>query len=201
MTRTTIAWALALSTAIATPVLAQTDTQAPAASGTMVKQPDAGAAMTPAPAAGQAGTFLTEAQLGQYRASKLVGVNIYNSASENIGEVNEIIVDGTGKIDAVVIGVGGFLGIGEKNVALPFGSVKWTDEPLKTAANTNPPAATTAPGTGGAMTPAPTPAGGTDTTGAVAAASGPKDYPDHGMVEMSKDQLKNAPEFKYNSQK
>jgi sporulation protein YlmC with PRC-barrel domain len=199
MTRT-IAWALALSTAIATSAFAQTATQpagdAAGTSGTMVKQPDQ-AAMPSAGAA--AGSFMTQAQQGQWRASKLVGVDIYNSSNENIGEVNEILVDGTGKIDAVVIGVGGFLGIGEKNVALPFTSVKWMDVPVRTAANTNPPATTAPAGdTAAPMTPAPA----TDATGAVAAANtANKDYPDHGLVEMSKDQLKNAPEFKYNSQK
>ena len=70
---------------------------------------------------------MTQAQKGQYRASKFIGVNIYNNSDENVGEVNEIIVDKDGTIQAVVIGVGGFLGIGEKDVALPFKSIKWMD--------------------------------------------------------------------------
>ena len=56
-----------------------------------------------------------------------------------------------------------------------------------------------------ATTPAPmAPAGTgatTDTTGAVAAAPAPKDYPDHGIIDMTKDQLQNAPQFKYVSEK
>jgi sporulation protein YlmC with PRC-barrel domain len=196
MTRSSLALALALSTALAAPAFAQTAAQ-PA--GDMVKQPDATTPATQATApATAAGSFITQAQAGQYRASKLVGVNIYNNADENIGEVNELIVDGTGKVLAVVVGVGGFLGIGEKNVALPFETVKWTDAPRQTAANTNPPAGT-------ATTPAPmAPAGTgatTDTTGAVAAAPAPKDYPDHGIIDMTKDQLQNAPQFKYVSEK
>src|SRR5689334_13591680 len=136
MTRT-IAWALALSTAIATPVLAQNaDQPAAANNGTMVKQSGQSAASSGA----SGGNFMTQAQQGQWRASKLVGVDIYNNNNENIGEVNEILVDASGKIDAVIVGVGGFLGIGEKNVALPFDAVKWQDQPVRSAANTNPPA-------------------------------------------------------------
>jgi hypothetical protein len=115
MSKTTLAWALALSTAIATPALAQSD--GTTNSGGMVKQPEQ-ATTAPAATMGTAGGFITQAQMGQYRASKLVGVNIYNGKDENIGEVNELIVDGSGKVLAVVIGVGGFLGIGEKSVAL-----------------------------------------------------------------------------------
>jgi sporulation protein YlmC with PRC-barrel domain len=206
MTRT-IAWALALSTAIATPVLAQNANQ-PAgdagSSGTMVKQPDKAA--MPATGAAASGSFMTQAQEGQWRASKLVGVDIYNNNNENIGEVNEILVDASGKIDAVIVGVGGFLGIGEKNVALPFDAVKWQDQPVRSAANTNPPANSTAnPPAAAPMAPAGNTAA-TDTTGAVAgnntmADTARRDYPDHGLVDMSKDQLKSAPEFKYNSQK
>jgi hypothetical protein len=194
MSKTTLAWALALSTAIATPALAQSD--GTTNSGGMVKQPEQ-ATTAPAATMGTAGGFITQAQMGQYRASKLVGVNIYNGKDENIGEVNELIVDGSGKVLAVVIGVGGFLGIGEKNVALPFDQVKWVDMPRQTAANTNPPTAT---GTGvTAPAPAPATAPAPDTTGAIAAQTH-KDYPDHGLVNMSKDQLKNAPEFKYFSE-
>jgi sporulation protein YlmC with PRC-barrel domain len=193
MSKTTLAWALALSTAIAMPAFAQSDNSTN--SGGMVKKPDPvtttepAATMTPAGSGG----FITQAQMGQYRASKLVGVNIYNNSDENIGEVNELIVDGSGKAVAVVVGVGGFLGIGEKNVALPFEQVKWTDTARQTAANTNPPPAAT--GTTTTMAPAPAP----DTTGAVAMETH-RDYPDHGVVDMSKDQLKNAPEFKYFSE-
>jgi sporulation protein YlmC with PRC-barrel domain len=199
MTRT-IAWALALSTAIATPVLAQNANQPAAANnGTTVKQ--SGQAAT-----SSGGSFMTQAQEGQWRASKLVGVDIYNNNNENIGEVNEILIDGSGKIDAVIVGVGGFLGIGEKNVALPFDAVKWQDQPVRSAANTNPPANSTAnPPAAAPMAPAGNTAA-TDTTGAVSANNtmadtSRRDYPDHGLIDMSKDQLKSAPEFKYNSQK
>jgi len=54
---------------------------------------------------------------GQWRASKLVGVNIYNEQNDKIGAIDDVIVDPSGKVDGVVISVGGFLGVGEKDVA------------------------------------------------------------------------------------
>ncbi|MCB1519765.1 MAG: PRC-barrel domain-containing protein [Hyphomicrobiaceae bacterium] len=57
---------------------------------------------------------------GSWRASNLIGAAVVNSANESIGDINDLLVDGSGRIDRVVVGVGGFLGIGEKNVALQF---------------------------------------------------------------------------------
>jgi PRC-barrel domain protein len=60
-------------------------------------------------------------------ASQLIGETVYASEAENaetIGEVNDLIVANDGDVDAAVIGVGGFLGVGEKNVAVSFDSLK-----------------------------------------------------------------------------
>ncbi|HEX4892118.1 MAG TPA: PRC-barrel domain-containing protein [Hyphomicrobiaceae bacterium] len=58
------------------------------------------------------------------RASKLIGTNVKNQAGETIGEINEIILSPDGRVHAVVIGVGGFLGIGEREVAMDFNQLK-----------------------------------------------------------------------------
>src|SRR5215203_4222339 len=92
-----------------------------------------------APTSGQASggqQVVAQNQAGQWRGSKLMGVDVYGPDNEKVGDINEIIVDRTGKIDAVVIGVGGFLGIGEKDVAVPFGQVKFVNEPRDTRATT-----------------------------------------------------------------
>src|ERR1019366_10763280 len=68
-------------------------------------------------------------QLGTWRTSKLIGLNVYNSNNEKIGDINELINEASGKVDVVVIGVGGFLGIGESNVGLPWNQVKFIMEP------------------------------------------------------------------------
>jgi putative membrane protein len=52
--------------------------------------------------------------------SDLTGTTVYGTNNENIGEVNDVVLDRDGKLLAVVVGVGGFLGIGEKDVAIPF---------------------------------------------------------------------------------
>lgn len=53
-------------------------------------------------------------------ASRLIGSTIRNAANETVGDINDIVLDKSGRVKAVVAGVGGFLGIGERNVALRF---------------------------------------------------------------------------------
>ncbi len=61
---------------------------------------------------------------GAWRASKLIGVKVMNAAGEVVGDINEIVLDSSGKATAAVIGVGGFLGLGEHEVAVAFDSLK-----------------------------------------------------------------------------
>ena len=61
--------------------------------------------------------------------SHLVGKPIFSSDgddAENIGNVSDLVFDNHGQIVAVVVGVGGFLGIGEKSVAVDFNALKFT---------------------------------------------------------------------------
>jgi len=60
----------------------------------------------------------------EMRASKLIGTTVVNDANESIGKIGEVILGKDGKIAAVVIGVGGFLGIGEHEVAVNFESLR-----------------------------------------------------------------------------
>ena len=64
-------------------------------------------------------------QADEMRASKLIGATVRNDANESIGSINELILGKDGKVAAVVIGVGGFLGIGEREVALDFKSLRF----------------------------------------------------------------------------
>lgn len=55
------------------------------------------------------------------RISNLYGYNVYNNNNEAIGDIEELVVDmNTSEVKYVVVGVGGFLGIGEKSVAIPY---------------------------------------------------------------------------------
>ena len=59
------------------------------------------------------------------RASEIVGKRVRNAAGDNLGEINNVIINEKGDVVAVVIGVGGFLGIGEKNVGVPFNELQF----------------------------------------------------------------------------
>ena len=65
-------------------------------------------------------TFMDMQAQNEWRASKLIGAKVMGPDDKSIGDVNELILDGSGAVHGVVIGVGGFLGIGEKAVAVPF---------------------------------------------------------------------------------
>ncbi len=63
-------------------------------------------------------------QADEMRASKLIGTKVVNAANETVGDINEIVLGKDGKVAAVIIGVGGFLGIGEREVAVSFNSLQ-----------------------------------------------------------------------------
>jgi sporulation protein YlmC with PRC-barrel domain len=141
----------------------------------------------PAPAKPAATATTTgSAQGTKWRASRLIGLNVYNNNNEKIGDINEILVTKEGKISGVVIGAGGFLGMGEHDVMLTLDKVKFVNEPVRTSNTTT----TTSGGPAGTAT--------TTTTTRPARAANEKWYPDHAMVNATKDQLKAMPQFKYN---
>jgi hypothetical protein len=68
--------------------------------------------------------FLNEQKPDDVLASTIIGQPAVNGQDEGIGEVNDLVTDRSGKILAALIGVGGFLGIGEKDVAVRFEDLK-----------------------------------------------------------------------------
>jgi len=54
--------------------------------------------------------------------------SVYDAKDNKIGDINDLLLDKEGKVNAVILGVGGFLGAGEKNVALPFNDIKFTEK-------------------------------------------------------------------------
>jgi hypothetical protein len=68
-------------------------------------------------------------QTGEVRASSLIGATVRNDKDESIGEINELILNKDGQVAAAVIGVGGFLGIGEREVAVDFKSLRIEQDP------------------------------------------------------------------------
>jgi sporulation protein YlmC with PRC-barrel domain len=129
---------------------------------------------------------------GEWRASKLVGVNVYNEANEKIGDINEVILDKSGKIANVIRGVGGFLGMGEHYVSVAYDKLKWVNEAVRTS-STTPPAdkPTVDVNNAGAAT------GEVNRANRPERAANENWYPDHVVYNATKDQLKAMPEFKY----
>ena len=82
--------------------------------------------------------FLLKQESDDYLASNLIGKSVYNSQDEVIGDINDLVSDNSGKFVAVLIGAGGFLGIGEKDVAIRFEDLSLTrdeDNDIKVVAN------------------------------------------------------------------
>jgi hypothetical protein len=131
---------------------------------------------------------------GNWRSSKVVGLNVYNEQNENIGSINDLLMDKSGNVKAAVISVGGFLGMGAHLVAIAFDKIKFSDQPVAyTSSSAAPPAG--APARPGATTTT----GSTATQPAVMAKPNPW-YPDHALFNASKDELKGMPEFKYTTE-
>lgn len=59
-------------------------------------------------------------------ASDAMDTSVHNLQKEKIGEVNDLIIDGDGRVVAAVVGIGGFLGMGEKDVAITFSALRIT---------------------------------------------------------------------------
>jgi sporulation protein YlmC with PRC-barrel domain len=172
--------ATALSTGFA---LAQTAAPPAAPPATTTEKP----AMSSTAASTQ---FMTILAADQMRGSKLIGVDVYGSDNSKIGDIDELILDKDGKIQAVVVGVGGFLGIGTKDVAFPYSELTFVEEAARTAAA---PAAVSTP----ANPNAPATTGSTTTTTTTTKATENDGVPDHATVKMTKADLQAAPEFHY----
>jgi sporulation protein YlmC with PRC-barrel domain len=130
---------------------------------------------------------------GNWRASKMVGLSVYNDKNESVGSINDLLTDKSGNIKAAVIGVGGFLGVGEHLVAVPLDKIKFVAEPV---------AYTSASGSADVGTRPPAGAAPPTTTGAANTAPAIKPnpwYPDHAVYNATKDELKAMPEFKYST--
>ncbi|AWB21521.1 PRC-barrel domain containing protein [Methylobacterium currus] len=176
----------------------------------------------PDPAAG----FLTRPEPGFLRASKLVGVKVIGMDHVRVGEIEDVLLTEDGRVRAAVIGVGGFLGIGQKSVAVPFDKLAFNTG--RAAAAEAPPSFTTpdrAPGdaastagpetmpgakvTDQALAAVPAKRSGTvdEATGSVGApeprgratvlATGPDGTVVEAEVRLTKAQLQAAPAFKY----
>lgn len=70
-------------------------------------------------------TFFKGQTASQYLASqRLIGAKVVNSANQTIGTIDDLIVSSTHQIEGVILGVGGFLGVGERKIGVRIGALK-----------------------------------------------------------------------------
>jgi sporulation protein YlmC with PRC-barrel domain len=153
-------------------------------------------------AAGIAGSFLLASAAfaenpaatyqGDWRTSKVVGLNVYNDQNQNVGSISDLLTDKTGNIKAAVLSVGGFLGMGSRYVAIPFEKLKFSTEPV-------------AYSSAGASNTMPAKPGSTTTTGTATSPPVPVSkpnpwYPDHAVFNATKEDLQAMPEFTYTTE-
>ena len=115
--------------------------------------------------------FIQSQTTDQWVFSKFKGTDVLGPDNAHIGNVNDMLFDKNGKILGLIVGVGGFLGIGEKNVAIDMSAFQ--PVPPETGSST------TGAGGGGGMS------SNNDPTNVKL------------KVSWTKDQLKNAPDFQY----
>ncbi len=129
--------------------------------------------------------FVTKQEKTQWRAPKLVGVGVYGPDDKQIGKIDDLLMDRNGAAQTVVIGVGGFLGFGKKDVAVPFSAMQWRTEGRKVPATDQPPTNPVA----GQQPPM------KETDPAATEAS--QGYPDKAILNVTFAELKAAPDFQY----
>jgi len=134
-------------------------------------------------------TFVTTQAITQWRAPKLVGVAVYGPDAKQIGKIKDVLIDHSGAAETIVIGIGGFLGFGTKDVAVPFAAIQWRTEPRKVPATDSPPV--NAPAAGQSAGPPPM----KETDPAATEAS--QGYPDEAILGVTLAELKSAPDFHY----
>ena len=78
--------------------------------------------------AAQDSQFVTTVPADALPISVYYNEDVYDAQNNKIGDVNDILLDKDGRVAAVIVGVGGLLGVGEKDVAVPFNSLKVTEK-------------------------------------------------------------------------
>jgi hypothetical protein len=139
------------------------------------------------PAAPSPASIDTMPKPGEWRGSKLIGLNVYNDQNEKLGDINEMIVEASGKIVGYVIGVGGFLGMGEHAIIVEPAKLKFVNEPVRATSST----------TGNSPTPSGSALESRNVSGTPTPSNTGRAYPDHAVLSATKDQLKTMPRFKY----
>lgn len=154
-------------------------------------------------ASAASGQFITKMETNHVMASDLIGTRVVGANNESIGDINDVIMDRNGRVMAAVVGVGGFLGIGEKDVAVPFESLEFMSSQQVQAMNSggnNNVSTTGSTATGGNTTNMGAGTAGTAGTAgssntAATTSSSDQNQPERVVLRMTKAELQAAPAF------
>jgi len=113
---------MALALAISGTALAQAPTM-----DAKPSRPAGSETMAPIPGTGTA----------EVKGNKLIGADVKNTANEKIGDVDEVLVTTDGKVNAVIVSVGGFLGLGDRKVVMPWEQLRFSSEGSQLVVMTN----------------------------------------------------------------
>lgn len=148
------------------------------------------------------GKLVARATPDQWQVSKLSGVKIYGPDEKEIGTVKDVVLARTGQALTVVVSTGGVLGVGGKDIGVPFSAVQWSDQPRETGTmsrNVSSSSLATKPANANAPGENASTAAGTGTGGDAGPSNAPKFYPDHGDVSLTKADIDKAPAFEYSA--
>jgi sporulation protein YlmC with PRC-barrel domain len=135
--------ATAMSIVLSAPALAQQEPSAPKTQPMPAETPQAAEGQTEAQTptmepgeqqaarsdvAGEEGTFIAQQEGAQVLAAELMNVSVLDAEGNDIGDIEDLLVDPQGGVDGVVVSVGGFLGVGAKDVAVPWSAVQHSPE-------------------------------------------------------------------------
>jgi sporulation protein YlmC with PRC-barrel domain len=142
---------------------------------------------------------MTKMETNQIMASDLIGTRVVSANNESIGDINDVIVDRNGQVMAAVVGVGGFLGIGEKDVAVPFKSLEFMSSQQAQAMDNSKSGNNNVNTTGSTATTGNTTTSGSGSAGSTNTAantsSSNQNQPERVMLRMTKAELQAAPAF------
>jgi sporulation protein YlmC with PRC-barrel domain len=71
-------------------------------------------------------SFVTQQAANEWLARVFIGQPVQNAAGETVGDINDLVFDRKGRINSVILGVGGFLSMGEKSVGVPFSALTFS---------------------------------------------------------------------------
>jgi sporulation protein YlmC with PRC-barrel domain len=94
------------------------------------------------------GTMMNSVPSSSFTVTDWYKQDVYDQSNSKIGKIDDVLVGQNGQVSALIVGVGGILGAGEKDVAVDFGAVKQTmkDNKVYLTMNTTKDALKSAPG-------------------------------------------------------